>query len=37
MWLKEPESGFAEEYNVSSVDLQIEDEERKRQAALGKA
>ncbi|MBK1850539.1 MFS transporter [Marinobacter sp. 1-4A] len=37
MWLKEPESGFAEEYEVSSVDLQIEEEERQRQAALGKA
>jgi len=33
MWLKEPESGFADEYQVSSVDLQIEEEERRRQAA----
>jgi len=33
MWLKEPESGFSEEYHVSSVDLQIEEEERRRQAA----
>ena len=32
MWLKEPESGFSEEYHVSSVDLQIEEEERRRQA-----
>ena len=33
MWLKEPESGFADEYQVSSVDLQIEEEECRRQAA----
>ncbi|MFN2361080.1 MAG: MFS transporter [Marinobacter sp.] len=33
MWLKEPESGFAEEYQVSSVDLQIEEEERRKQAS----
>ena len=32
MWLKEPESGFSEEYHVSSVDLQIEEEERHRLA-----
>lgn len=32
-WLKEPESGFSDEYHVSSVDLQIEEEERRRQAA----
>ena len=35
MWLKEPESGFADEYAVSSVDLQIEEEGRIRKAALG--
>jgi NNP family nitrate/nitrite transporter-like MFS transporter len=33
MWLKEPESGFSEEYHVSSVDLQIEEEERQRLAS----
>ncbi|MBE0487021.1 MFS transporter [Marinobacter sp.] len=32
MWLKEPESGFSDEYHVSSVDLQIEEEERLRAA-----
>ena len=39
MWLKEPESGFADEYQVSSVDLQIEEEERKEveQAAARQA
>jgi NNP family nitrate/nitrite transporter-like MFS transporter len=35
MWLKEPESGFADEYAVSSVDLQIEEENRTRKASLG--
>ena len=30
MWLKEPESGFSDEYHVSSVDLQIEEENRQR-------
>ena len=35
MWLKEPESGFADEYAVSSVDLQIEEEGRIRTASLG--
>lgn len=33
MWLKEPESGFSDEYHVSSVDRQIEEEERQRLAA----
>ena len=33
MWLKEPESGFADEYQVSSVDLQIEEEQRRQTAA----
>lgn len=32
IWLKEPETGFADEYHVSSVDLEIEEEERRRVA-----
>lgn len=32
IWLKEPETGFADEYHVSSVDLEIEEEERQRVA-----
>jgi NNP family nitrate/nitrite transporter-like MFS transporter len=32
LWLKEPESAFSDEYHVSSVDLQIEEEERRRAA-----
>lgn len=32
IWLKEPETGFADEYHVSSVDLEIEEEERRRLA-----
>ncbi|KXO08093.1 MFS transporter [Marinobacter excellens] len=32
LWLKEPESAFSDEYHVSSVDLQIEEEERQRAA-----
>jgi NNP family nitrate/nitrite transporter-like MFS transporter len=35
LWLKEPESAFSDEYHVSSVDLQIEEEERQRAALLG--
>ena len=36
MWLKEPESAFADEYLISSVDLQIEEEERGRQEAISR-
>lgn len=32
LWLKEPESGFSDEYHVSSVDLEIEEEERQKMA-----
>jgi len=32
LWLKEPESAFSDEYHVSSVDLQIEEEVRQRLA-----
>ncbi|MDX5385013.1 MAG: MFS transporter [Alteromonadaceae bacterium] len=35
LWLKEPESAFSDEYHVSSVDLQIEEEERQRAAVAG--
>jgi len=35
LWLQEPESAFSDEYHVSSVDLQIEEEERQRAALLG--
>lgn len=35
IWLKEPETGFADEYYVSSVDREIEEEERGRLATGG--
>jgi len=34
MWLKEPESGFDEEYYVSSVDKEIEAEQKHRQSSV---
>jgi NNP family nitrate/nitrite transporter-like MFS transporter len=34
MWLKEPESGFDEEYYVSSVDKEIEAEQKLRQPSV---
>jgi len=34
MWLKEPESGFDEEYYVSSVDKEIEAEQKLRQSSV---